>query len=303
LTAWDKEYLDQSLRKSATLFVTVSGLKAVLDIIEGSDIEATPLGVGVDVEVGDVVQPLYDLVDIAWHACFWGMLTLTLMRVLLAAAPLAAPWALGGALLAGLLAAMAAWLLPRRRLWWQMPRDLAFLFAMLALSLYLLLPAAVAGAAWLSRRITGPMLDEVTRELAVDEREARQLKDLLAQAERAIRPEPAAAEGFWERLNVKRQMERAMASLNVMMRDAVERVKQRTHELTYKALRLVAAYVFDCLVFPLAVFFGLYAAGKRALAYLFGLRRDQAFREGLAALLARPAAERAEESASGLGER
>src|SRR5690606_1574767 len=51
-----------ALERDQIAFLLVSSLKATLALIEGSSV-----GVGFDLEVGDIVQPAYDYVDFFWR--------------------------------------------------------------------------------------------------------------------------------------------------------------------------------------------------------------------------------------------
>lgn len=55
--------LDASLARNATSFAALSGLKGMLAVIEGSSV-----GVGFQLELGDLVQPAYDYLDLVWRA-------------------------------------------------------------------------------------------------------------------------------------------------------------------------------------------------------------------------------------------
>jgi len=53
-----ENYVEASQEKALTAFITVSAVKGLIAVVEGSDV--------VGIEVGDVVQPLYDAIDITW---------------------------------------------------------------------------------------------------------------------------------------------------------------------------------------------------------------------------------------------
>lgn len=58
-----ESHLDASLARNGTSFAALSGLKGVLAVIEGSSV-----GVGFQLELGDLVQPAYDYLDLVWRA-------------------------------------------------------------------------------------------------------------------------------------------------------------------------------------------------------------------------------------------
>ena len=61
-----QQYMQDSYNESKKLFVTLSVLKGTMAVIEGSTLNANAV-VGVDIELGDVVQPIYDMVNILWR--------------------------------------------------------------------------------------------------------------------------------------------------------------------------------------------------------------------------------------------
>ena len=62
-----QQYMQDSYNESKKLFVTLSVLKGTMAVIEGSTLNANAV-VGVDVELGDVVEPIYDMVNILWRS-------------------------------------------------------------------------------------------------------------------------------------------------------------------------------------------------------------------------------------------
>jgi hypothetical protein len=65
-----------TLERQSKSFLLVSTLKSSLAIIEGSDV-----GVGFRLELGDVVQSAYDLVDFGWKMLLYGILLITFSKI------------------------------------------------------------------------------------------------------------------------------------------------------------------------------------------------------------------------------
>lgn len=61
-----QQYMLSSYDESKKLFVTLSVLKGTMAVIEGSTLNANAV-VGVDIELGDIVEPVYDMVNILWR--------------------------------------------------------------------------------------------------------------------------------------------------------------------------------------------------------------------------------------------
>ena len=72
------EKIDETLKKNLVVFATVSTIKATLALIEGSS-----LGVGFELEVGDLVQPAYDYIDFVWRLFLYAILILTFYKLVI----------------------------------------------------------------------------------------------------------------------------------------------------------------------------------------------------------------------------
>jgi hypothetical protein len=68
---------DFTLERQSASFLLVSTLKSSLAVIEGSDI-----GVGFRLEVGDIIQSTYDLVDFTWKILLYGILLITFSKIM-----------------------------------------------------------------------------------------------------------------------------------------------------------------------------------------------------------------------------
>lgn len=56
-------YLDRTMKKALVTFAIVRGLNAVISVIQDSDIAVSPAGVGVTVAVGEVLDPINDIIE------------------------------------------------------------------------------------------------------------------------------------------------------------------------------------------------------------------------------------------------
>jgi hypothetical protein len=70
-----ESYVEQSQEKALKAFVTISIVKGLVGVIEGSDVAG--------IEVGDIVQPLYDAIDITWKLITASLAALYAIEVLL----------------------------------------------------------------------------------------------------------------------------------------------------------------------------------------------------------------------------
>jgi hypothetical protein len=242
LSAKNQEYLESSFERSLRIFAVLSTIKVGLAVVEGTEI-----GVGFGLQVGDVVQAAYDYVDIAWRTVLAAGVILLATRTLLEAASLVDHWLLPVTLAAVALMLVTQGAPPRLPRAHRMLRETALFMTVLTAACYLILPLSITGGAYLSSRITAPSIKEAESGLsALGE-------DLFAEDQGADGGLGSKWTQIKERLN-------HMASY----------LKEKASELTVWILKLIAGYLFDCLVFPLALFVLLVWFTRVTARSLFG---------------------------------
>jgi hypothetical protein len=70
--------IDESLETNQNTFLAISGIKAGIALIEGSTV-----GVGVEIQVGDLIQPAYDYVDFFWNIFLYSLVVLASYKLFL----------------------------------------------------------------------------------------------------------------------------------------------------------------------------------------------------------------------------
>ena len=66
-----------------------------------------------------------------------------------------------------------------------------------------------------------------------------------------------------------------------------EYLEKITEDFALWTIQIIAGYLFDCMIFPLAFFISIYILVKHLLTYFIGIRRDHTMKEDLEAVLAR----------------
>ena len=87
LSEANRTYLDESFDRSMKGFLVLSAIKSGLAVLEGSEV-----GVGFNLEVGDIVQSIYDYVDVAWKTALAGGTILLLIQLILLASLIVGSW-------------------------------------------------------------------------------------------------------------------------------------------------------------------------------------------------------------------
>jgi hypothetical protein len=256
LHRFNERYLEDAFQKALTGFVILSGIKSGLAVIEGSEV-----GVGFNLQVGDVVQPLYDYVDIAWRAAMAGGGVIAIMRMALKGLRLIDHWVLTGWLILLLTGYATGWFFPGQTKRWQPGlRNLTRLGANLTIAVYLLLPLTVTAAAALSTRITAPLIAQSHEEL-------RQFGKTLAPDNLVRQFAGQESETGPGLLDLKARL----GQVGDGMKTFSAFLTLQTERMAGLILTLLAAYLFDCILFPL--FFGLILMTllRSGVSYLFDL--------------------------------
>jgi hypothetical protein len=255
-------YLTKSFNKAIAGFGVMSLLKAGLDIIEGSEVGVS-FGVTAQLEVGDLAQPAYDYVDIAWRTLLVGSVTLLGIRYLLQAAGMIDSFVLGFALFTASLAFLAHCFTPQWRKVRGILRDALSVSIVAVLAIYYLLPASVWGASRLSRIITAPAIAEAEQG--------------FQQTQAHLFPEDVEPlEGWGKKLkSLQERIEKTAAYL-----------KDRAKDLVIWTVKLITGYVFDCIVFPVTLFVLLLWLTRSIMRYIFHRNFQQSFAEDMERLFA-----------------
>lgn len=127
VAAANEAYLKQSMDKAISGFLILSGIKTGLAVIEGSEV-----GIGFSLQIGDVVQSVYDYVDIAWKTALAGGTVILITRLVLQAVELIDQWSLGLTFGCALVLVLAGWIFPRRLRLKRLLQDATFFLAISA---------------------------------------------------------------------------------------------------------------------------------------------------------------------------
>ena len=110
-----------------------------------------------NLEVGDIVQSVYDYVDIAWKTTLAGSTVLLLTRLILQTIYAIDHWFLFVLFfsLTGLF--ISRYFIPQRVTISNLLKDFVVIVLVLTISLYLILPFSITGASFLSKKITSSL--------------------------------------------------------------------------------------------------------------------------------------------------
>jgi hypothetical protein len=267
-------YLQNSMNKALDGFLILSAIKSGLAIIEGSEI-----GIGFNLQLGDIVQSAYDYVDIAWKTALAGGTVILLTRLLVQATAVIDHWCLAAALCAGLVLLLFSRAFPNRHRPRRLLKDGTFFLVVCTAVGYVVLPISITGAAFLSEKITGPLIEESQR--SFDGLKAEFSPEQIGRRFLAEPPEPAKKWAFDFSFREK------IDSGKAYLQEQTTFVKEKTKNIAAWTLQLIAGYLFDSIVFPVTFFLLLFVLVKGALIYFFEDRRQQLLRDDVAAVIRR----------------
>jgi len=58
-----KAYLDKTMKKALFTFAIVRGINAIISVIQDSNVAVSPAGVGITIAVGEILDPVNDLIE------------------------------------------------------------------------------------------------------------------------------------------------------------------------------------------------------------------------------------------------
>jgi len=271
LTRSNDQYLEESFNRSLKGFLLLSTIKSGVAVLEGSEV-----GVGFNLEVGDIVQSIYDYVDVAWRTALAGGTILLLTRIVLQTIQEIDCWFLFGSLLLCLMAFLLVWFLPQREKPHRLLKEFMLFLISITVALYLILPISIAGASYLSGKITRPLIEDAQSGFESIE------KDFTPQSlnERFF-PKEQEEDSLWSRLDFRAKLENSKQAIMSM----ALWLKEITGDFAVWTIKLVAGYLFDCVIFPLAFFIVVYILTKAFLSHFLGISRQQNMREDMEAVL------------------
>ena len=257
----NQHYLEDSYDRALNGFLVLSAVKSGLAVIEGSAV-----GIGFSFQVGDLVQSVYDYVNIAWKTVLAGGTVLLITRLALESVALVDHFVLVLAFAALLLLAGVQGFLPGRKGLAAFFKAIAAACSFVAVLLYLVLPLAVLGASGLSTTITKPLIQESYDTFNQVRRTFLQDSDSDAVGASADDPSPVESTvGLGQRYDrLKKRIQEMEAYLGSQAKSLAETTFQ-----------LIAGYLFDCVIFPLAFLAVLILLVKGLPGYLVRLERDR----------------------------
>jgi hypothetical protein len=243
LDAAANRQIDAGLKRALLSFAAARTLNAIISVAQGTQISLQPLGVGVNLTVGQVLDPVNDVIEQFSSLMLTASVAFGIQKVLVS---VGAHW-----LISLLLSAVAAWwalLLWRRQ---QSPAWLAQALVVL-LMIRFAIPVATLGSDLVFQQFLAR--DYESSQLVLD-RTATQIEKT------AVVTAPPQDQGLLD------QLKGWAGSQTAAWKERFEAVKQAAEQATQHVIKLMVIFILQTLVVPLAMLWSLYALARAVLRH------------------------------------
>ena len=142
----------------------------------------------------------------------------------------------------------------------------------------MIVPFSITGAAFLSEKITRPMIEESHKSFD-NIKEDFSFENIN---QRFFADDKNKGKSSWiSKFNLKAKW----ASLNDRIKQLSNYFKDKTKNVAIWTIQLIAGYLFDSIVFPVTFFILLFVVTKSILLHLFEDRKRQSIKEDIAAMM------------------
>jgi hypothetical protein len=261
------DYLTSSFEKSVKGFLVLSTIKSGVAVLEGSEI-----GVGFNLQIGDIVQSVYDYIDIAWKTALAGSTVLLITRMVYETILTIDHYFLGLFFFSISFFYISISFFKTNVSILTLSKELVLWSAVVNVVLYIVLPFSIAGAAFLSKKISRPLVNE-----AMDGFNSIQKIVSPDNFQSFMKDGDKDATGIMDKLN-------SIRKYDLIPQKIVEIytiLKQKVDDIAHWTIKLVSGYLFDCIIFPFALFIILFVFTKAIIKYIIGIKRDRSIRDDL----------------------
>ena len=253
--------VDAGLQRALVSFATARALNGVISVLQGTEVAVQPVGVGVSMSLGEILDPINDLVESLSSVMLMASVAFGVEKLLIAIG--ASLWVSVAVTLVALLWAVLHF--RRQAPVWLTRAMLALLFARFAM------PVCMLGSAYVFERFSAAdyALSQQTLEgtsgqlkaFAEGEAAAPETPPSVTQAPAAEAAEPTLTDRLTGWLPSWRSVNEALPSLpdpSRAVRERYESLIQVAESAARRMIDLITVFVMQTVVVPLVLLWGLY---------------------------------------------
>ena len=241
-----EEFADSALKRALVTFAVARTLNGVISVAQGTEIAVEPAGVGVIFGVGQILDPINDLIERFSSVMLVAASSIGLQILLL---NISASWGPSALLVASAVGAMVAlWSPPVARGRWG-PLLLRVFLVMFFLRFAV--PLLVIGSNVVFDAFLSGEQAAATQALEATQSQIEQLEE-------EARVEPAGEQSWMDRLNS--MLDESLQSIRIS--DRLERLQTAASQTSESIVTLIAIFVLETILLPLAFLWLLVEALK-----------------------------------------
>ena len=228
--------LDKAFARSLTVFAIARGLNGLISVVQGTQVYVTPAGVGVNFAVGQVVDPMNDMVERFSWIMLMSSVSLGVQEIMLTFGETQAVELLFTA--SALFVLMMLWI---PKLWHDKIFNLLFKSLVVFTFLRFVIPLLVLCNEGLFTYVLEPKYDEAKRSLEHTQKEAKLIVHKVQQNN------TKHDQRWLDSLNVKKQIE----NFSMKMQGLLSSLKNKFDHAIRYILTLITIFVIQSVLVPI----------------------------------------------------
>ena len=240
------QQVDAGLKRALVSFAAARALNAVISVAQGTEVSVEPLGVGVTLTPGQLLDPVNDLVEQFSNLMLMASVAFGIQKILIS---------MGGYWLISVLLSVTAigWAVLAFR-GQRAPRWLRGLLV-ITLMLRFAIPVVTLGSDLLWQKFLAADYEASQQVISSSTGQVASLNPAL--------PQDSVQPGWLDRM-------RGWVTPNGEIKARFEKLKQAAEQAVEHIIKLIVIFLLQTLVIPLLLLWGLTALAKAALARRFG---------------------------------
>jgi len=227
--------LDTAFKRSVTVFAIARGLNGIISVVQGTEVYATPAGVGVNFAVGQVLDPLNDMVERFSWVMLMSSVSLGVQEVMLHLGKTDLIQALLAFTALGIIGML--WF---RQLWHKTSFNLIFKGFIIVVFLRFAVPLIVLLNSALFNYALEPKYESAKIALEITQIQSEALVQKVQEKKRENRSWMAS-------LNVSKQLDEFRLELKILWKSLHEKFSQAIDYM----LSLITIFIIESILFPL----------------------------------------------------
>ena len=229
------ERLDTAFQRSITVFAIARGLNGLISVVQGTEVYATPAGVGVNFAVGQILDPLNDMVERFSWVMLMSSVSLGVQEVMLR---------LGKTDIVQLLLALSAsviiLMLWVRQLWNKTAFNLVFKGFIIVFFLRFAVPVIVLLNTAVFNYALEPKYEKATTALELTQIESQTLV-------KQVQEKKSENKSWMDSLNISKQIDEFRIELQKLWKSLDEKFSNAIEYM----LSLITIFIIESILFPL----------------------------------------------------